>query len=234
MPWFRRWTGFVERSLARETFGTTTERYRAAFEPIVRNAADALHDAGSAVSSALERRIRSTLLAAMADRRLRADLAAGRLTGEHTDPGFAVLSQGSIPAEFLRDRPAKAPPAPTPIHKGTTTRAAHASEPSELRAPSSRRQRSREGAEERRRAQQYGRDAHQAPRQAQRAASALSRDARQKERAAQAAENRVAAARRALHELEQQGAARRAEADQARQGAEKAQERARAAKSQSD
>jgi hypothetical protein len=75
------------------------ERYRTAFQPLVRNAIEALRDAGSAISSALERRIRSTLLAATTDRRLRADLATGRLVGE---------------------RPEKAKPAP--IHSVAATR----------------------------------------------------------------------------------------------------------------
>lgn len=201
-----------------------TARYRAAFEPLVRNATEALRDAGSAVSPALERRIRSTLLAAVTGRKLRAELAAGRLTGEHTDPGFAVLSQGPIPVEFLRDQPAKAKPAA--VHNVTATRADHAAQPA---APSSRRQRRREEAAERRQTQQADREARQGIRRAQREVSALSRDARQKERAAQVAEHKVDDVRTALQKVEQEAVARRAAADQARAAAAKAEERARAA-----
>lgn len=93
-----------------------TEQYRTAFEPLVRGAIQVLRDAAVRVSPALDRRIRSTLLAAATDRGLRADLEAGRLAEEHADPGFAVLSGGPLPAEFLRDRPrsrAAAPARPT-------------------------------------------------------------------------------------------------------------------------
>jgi hypothetical protein len=89
-----------------------TERYRIAFEPLVRGANRKLKEAGTAVSAALDRRIRSTLLTAVADRALRADLAAGRLTDEHADPGFAVLSRGPIRAPAKRPTP-PAGPAPT-------------------------------------------------------------------------------------------------------------------------
>ncbi len=44
------------------------ERYRSAFEPLVRGAGQALREAGAAVSAARDRRIRSTLLAAVTDR----------------------------------------------------------------------------------------------------------------------------------------------------------------------
>lgn len=206
-----------------------TERYRAAFEPLVRNAVAALLEAGSAVSPAIERRIRSTLLAAITDRRLRGDLATGRLAGELTEPGFSVLSRGPIPAEFLRDQPAKAKPAA--VHKATATRVDHAAQ---LEAPSRRRQRKREEAEERRRAQQADRHARHATRQAQREVSALRRDARQKERAAQDAENKVGAVRKALQKVEQEAVARRAMADQAREAAVKAEEQARAATRRTD
>ncbi len=83
------------------------ERYRSAFEPLVRGASQALREAGAAVSAALDRRIRSTLLAAVTDRGLRADLEAARLADEHAEPGFAVLSGGPVPAGFLLDRPRK-------------------------------------------------------------------------------------------------------------------------------
>jgi hypothetical protein len=217
--------------LGRGELRAATERYRAAFEPLVRNAAEALHDAGSPVSPALERRIRSTLLAAITDRRSRADLATGRLADEHTEPGFSVLSQGPIPAEFLRDQPAKAKPAAVAVHNVTATRADQAAQ---LKVPSSRRQRRREGVEERRRLQQAARVARQAARQAQREVGALSRDARQKERAAQVAENKVDAVRRELQKVEQEAVARRAAADQARDAAAKAEERARSSTRRTD
>lgn len=67
--------GLRRAQLGQGELRAATERYRAAFEPLVRNATEALRDAGSAISPALERRIRSTLLAATTDRRLRADLA---------------------------------------------------------------------------------------------------------------------------------------------------------------
>ena len=85
-----------------------TDGYRGAFEPLVRAAREALEEGGTKTSSALDRRLRSTLLAAVSDRGLRADLARGRLESEHADPGFAVLSSRPIPAGFLRERPPSA------------------------------------------------------------------------------------------------------------------------------
>jgi hypothetical protein len=204
----------------------TTERYRAAFEPLVRNAAETLHDAGSAVSPALERRIRSTLLAAITDRRLRASLAAGRLSGEHTEPGFAVLSQDPVPAAVLRVQPAKAKPVPASGPEAISTRAA----PGPQHRDASSRQR-REEAEARRGVARQSRATRQAARQAHREARVLNRDARQKERAAGAAEKELDAVRRTLQQREQQSAALRAAADQAREASDKAEERARTAKS---
>lgn len=221
--------GLRRAQLGQGELRAATERYRAAFEPLVRNATEALRDAGSAISPALERRIRSTLLAATTDRRLRADLATGRLVGEHTEPGFAVLSQGPIPAGFLRERPEKAKPAP--IHSIAATRADHAAQ---LKVPSTRGQRRREGVEERRRLQQAARAARHAARQAQREVSALSREARQKELAAQVAENKVDAVRKELHKIEQEAVGRRAAADQARDAAGKAEERARSSTRRTD
>ena len=167
------------------------ERYRAAFEPLVRGANQALKEAGTGASAALDRRLRSTLLAAVTDRGLRADLEAGRLSDEHADPGFAVLSRGPIPAGFLRERPPKkqsaapAEPAPTP-------------------AP--------DAAEARRVARERARAADQAAR----ADRSLARRADRAERAAQAAERRVAAIRQALAALERRSGELRAAADEAR------------------
>ena len=208
---------------------TATEGYRAAFETVVRSAEDTLRDASSAVGPALERRISSTLLAAVTDRRLRADLTDGRLAAEHTEPGFAVLTEGPIPAEFLRDRPAQARPAPTPAPEA---KGAQPARPQRGAAPSRRVR--REEAAVRRRAQQAGRDARYAARRAQRAASALSRDADQKERAAQAAAKRLDVARRTLQTREHQSAVLRAAADAARDAAAKADARAQATTSRTD
>jgi hypothetical protein len=167
------------------------ERYRAAFEPLVRGANQALKEAGTRVSAALDRRLRSTLLAAVTDRGLRADLEAGRLADEHADPGFAVLSRGPIPTGFLLERPRKkqsaapAEPAPTPVP---------------------------DAAEARRVAREQTRAADQAAR----ADRSLARRADRAERAAQAAERRVAAMRQALAALERRSGELRAAADEAR------------------
>jgi hypothetical protein len=167
------------------------ERYRAAFEPLVRGANQALKEAGTRVSAALDRRLRSTLLAAVTDRGLRADLEAGRLADEHADPGFAVLSRGPIPTGFLLERPRKkqpaapAEPAPTPVP---------------------------DAAEARRVAREQTRAADQAAR----ADRSLARRADRAERAARAAERRVAAMRQALAALERRSGELRAAADEAR------------------
>ena len=183
-----------------------TASYRAAFEPLARSTVRALRDAGSAVSPALERRLRSTLLAAVTDRRLRSDLAAGRLVDEHTEPGFEVLSRGPVPAEFLRARPE---PAKSP---------GPAREPKTLKVvPPPRRRTGNPEAKTRR-----------AARKAQRELRALDRLARGKERIALATQKDVMAARQRLQELEQKGRALRAAADQAKEAFQRAGERARA------
>ena len=172
------------------------ERYRSAFEPLVRGAGQALREAGAAVSAALDRRIRSTLLAAVTDRGLRADLEAARLADEHADPGFAVLSGGPVPAGFLLDRPRK-------------KRSADPAKP----APAG------EAGETRRLAREQARAAQLAAREEQRAtrvARSLARQADRAERAAQAAERRVAAMRRALAALERRSGELRAAAEEAR------------------
>src|SRR5581483_7173240 len=166
-----------------------TEAYRAAFEPVARAARDALEGAGPRASAARDRRLRSTLLAAVADRTLRADLSAGRLQSEHADPGFAVLSGGPIPAAFLRERP-------------TTPRAA-AEAPATVPATNS----ETRGPEPSQRG-----DARRAAREARRREQA----ARKAERAAKTAERRVSAMRERLAALEQQSAALRAAAERAR------------------
>lgn len=172
------------------------QRYRTAFEPLVSGANQALKEAGTAVSAALDRRIRSTLLAAVADRGLRADLEAGRLADEHADPGFAVLSGGTIPAAFLRDRPRKK-------HSAGPAKPARAAEARETRRL----------AREQARATQL---AAREERQATRAARSLARQADRAERAAQAAERRVATMRQALAALARRSGELRAAADEAR------------------
>ena len=176
-----------------------TDGYRTAFEPLVRAARETLEEAGTKASAALDRRLRSTLLAAVADRALRADLTAGRLESEHADPGFAVLSGGPVPAAFLRERPktphgARAAPVPAAQTRG----AKRGSEPAEP-APASR---------------PDPREARRHVREARRREQA----ARQAERAAETAERRASAMREQLAALEQRSAALRAAADRARAG----------------
>jgi len=177
-----------------------TEAYRTAFEPLVRAAREALEGAGTKASAALDRRLRSTLLAAIADRGLRAALTAGRLESEHADPGFAVLSGGPIPAAFLRERPRGARTRPT-SPAVTTARTGKADE-EEAGSQASRASRADPGAE----------------RRAAREAARREQTARRAERAAAAAERRVSTMRQALTALEERSAALRAAADRARAG----------------
>src|SRR5260370_24660197 len=124
-----RWTGSAAQ-LGGGDLRAAMERYRAAFEPLVRGANQALKEAGTGVSAALDRRLRSTLLAAVTDRGLRADLEAGRLADEHADPRFAVLSRGPVPARFFLEPPPKkqsaapAQPAPPPAPDAAQARPA--------------------------------------------------------------------------------------------------------------
>lgn len=171
-----------------------TEQYRTALEPLVRDASQALRDAAVRVSPALDRRIRSTLLAAVTDRGLRADLEAGRLAEEHPDPGFAVLSRGPVPAAFLRERPKR--PAAAPAHPTS----APAMRPSSSAAQS----------------RKMAREQARAARAAVRETKGLETRARRSERAAQAAERRLEAMRRDLQALEQRTAALKAAAAAAR------------------
>jgi hypothetical protein len=177
------------------------EGYRAAFEPLVRGAHQVLREAGTGVTAALDRRMRSTLLAAVTDRGLRAELGAGRLDREHADPGFAVLSRGPVPAAFLTARPsgrsvkaARPAPAPPPTSPPSSETAAAAA--AKMR---------REAREQARAARRAARDARSQALQVERA-----------ERAAQAAERRAATLRRALAAVEEQSARLRARADEAR------------------
>jgi hypothetical protein len=171
-----------------------TEHYRRAFEPLAREANRVLRDAGASVSAALDRRIRSTLLAAVTDPGLRAELGAGRLAGEHADPGFAVLSRGPVPAEFLRDRQKSRPPAQARTAPGPVPR----SSPTTDESRKLRRERAR------------------AARDAARETRSLETRARRAERAAQAAEKRLEAMRRDLRALEERSATLKAAAETAR------------------
>ena len=173
---------------------TATEHYRTAFEPLVHGANQALREAGSSVSATLDRRIRSTLLAAVTDRGLRADLEAGRLAEEHAEPGFAVLSRGPVPAEFLRDRPKRRARTPARSAPATATRSSSSAAESRKLAP----------------------ERARAARDAARGARGLETRARRAERAAQAADQRLEAMRRDLHALEQRSAALKAAATTAR------------------
>ena len=164
------------------------QRYRAAIGPIVRGAAEKLRDAGVRMSPGLERRLHDTLLAAAADRRLRAELGAGRLKEERAAAGFDVLTQGPMPAASRR---AATPKAGAPA----------------VREPS---------RAERRRQLRAEREALQAARRAQREAKALDAAARRKERAAEAAEAKVEAMRAALLEAARQAAGLRSAASAAR------------------
>lgn len=106
--------------LGQREFRPAMERLRAAIAPILRGASGRLRLAGVRMSPALERRLRDTLLASVADRRLRADLAAGRLTGERGAAGFDILTQGPIPAPSL---PAGSPKATAPAERTRQRRA---------------------------------------------------------------------------------------------------------------
>jgi hypothetical protein len=174
------------------------ERYRAALEALVRTATELLGKAGIRVSSALERRLQSTLLVAITDRRLRADLAAGLLAQEGDAPGFEVLTQGPIPAEFLRARPATA--------ARTSRRAtAPAAEVERPRAHSTKAELQRPEREDRK-----------AARQAERQVKALDKAAGRKEQAADTADRKLEALRTALREQERRAALMRTSADEAR------------------
>ncbi len=164
------------------------QRYRAAIGPIVRGAAEKLRDAGVRMSPALERRLHDTLLAAVADRRIRADLVAGRLKEERAAAGFDVLAQGPLPAMSRRSASPR-------------TSALAVREPSKA---------------ERRRQVRAEREARQATRRAEREARELDAAARRKERAAEAAEAKVHAMRTALQEAERRVAALRSAANEAR------------------
>lgn len=88
--------------LGERDFRPAMDRLRAAIAPLMRRASEALRTARIPVSPALERRLHDTLIASVADRRLRADLLSGRLTEERGAAGFDILAKGSIPAASRR------------------------------------------------------------------------------------------------------------------------------------
>jgi hypothetical protein len=188
------------------------ERYRAMIEAFVRDAAARLREAGSPVSAAVERRLQSTLLAAVTDPRLRADLAAGRLNEEQEAPGFDVLAHGLIPATFLRPQP---PTESAEQPAGATKRPTGADRPA------------REPAGRPTGPDRAGRRRREADERAARKAKRLDQAARRKEGAADAADRRVATTQKALLELARRAERLRAEAIEARRAATDASERGR-------
>jgi hypothetical protein len=183
--------------LGRGDLKDATAAYRDSFEVVLAAARGILQEAGTAASPAVERRMRSTLLAAVTDRGLRAALAAGGLVAEQDEPGFTVLSRGPVPAEFLRERTERAAPAPTraaPRRPGRADRAAA-------------RRRDRER------------------RRATKAAEAAERAVQRAERAAKAVEREIEALRARLDSRERARAELRAAADQAKAAAEQARRR---------
>src|SRR5260370_16950735 len=94
-----RWTGSAAQ-LGGGDLRAAMERYRAAFEPLVRGANQALKEAGTGVSAALDRRLRSTLLAAVTDRGLRADLEAGPPAYQPPHPRLPLPPPRPIPPPF--------------------------------------------------------------------------------------------------------------------------------------
>jgi hypothetical protein len=96
------------------------ERLRSALAPIMRRASEQLRRGGVRVSPALERRLHDTLVASVADRRLRAALLAGELTEERGAAGFDILTQGPFPA---RSRRATSPEVSAPAERRRRQRA---------------------------------------------------------------------------------------------------------------
>src|SRR5262245_57985493 len=93
--------------LGQRDFRPAMDRLRAAIAPIMRSASEKLRLARVPMSPALERRLHDTLIASVTDRRLRADLLAGRLTEERGAAGFDILAEGPLPAASPRARPQK-------------------------------------------------------------------------------------------------------------------------------
>jgi hypothetical protein len=203
----------------------TTDDYRQAFQRVVNRAGEVLREADTRVTPDLERRIRSTLQAAVADRQLRRDLQAGHLADEHPDPGFAVLTQGPVPAEFLSSPPkSQSRPAESrqrgPQKQASSAQAAPERAPG-TRSPSPRHEQEEQKAEARRQAQR-ARHAHEAGRRAAQTAKTLERDARKQAQRAAAAARRVEATRKALQDQERISARLREQAEEAKRRYEQA------------
>ena len=181
-----------------------TDQYRQAFQRLVTRANELLREGSQAVTPALERRMRSTLQAAVADRRLRRDLQSAQLGEEHADPGFAVFTRGPIPTEFLRPSPKAQPRTRLPTDSPPTAR-------SSAGAVSARREQAARKVESRRQAQ-----AARETRKAAKLTKALERDAQRQTDRLKAAERRVESARKALQDQERIAAQVREEADKAR------------------
>jgi len=181
-----------------------TDQYRQAFQRLVTRANGMLREGNQVVTPALERRMRSTLQAAVADRRLRRDLQSAQLGEEHADPGFAVFTRGPIPTEFLRPSPKVQPRTRMPTDSPPTTR-------SSAGAISARREQAERKLEARHQAQ-----AARETRKAAKVTKALERDAQRQTDLLKAAERRVEAARKALQDQERIAAQMREQAEKAR------------------
>src|SRR5262245_19084232 len=77
-------------------------RQRADLQALVNRAGELLGGEGYRLTPAMARRISDTLLGAAVDRRLAADLRAGRLMAEVPAPGFEVLSGVARPLRLVR------------------------------------------------------------------------------------------------------------------------------------
>ena len=181
-----------------------TDQYRQAFQRLVTRATGMLREGNQVVTPALERRMRSTLQAAVADRRLRRDLQSAQLGEEHADPGFAVFTRGPIPTEFLRPSPKVQPRTRMPTDSPPTTR-------SSAGAISARREQAERKLEAWHQAQ-----AARETRKAAKVTKALERDAQRQTDLLKAAERRVEAARKALQDQERIAAQMREQAEKAR------------------
>jgi len=150
-PWQARWTAFGVHNSARVKSRGRPTSIATQFQRLVTRANELLREGSQAVTPALERRMRSTLQAAVADRRLRRDLQSAQLGEEHADPGFAVFTRGPIPTEFLRPSPKSAARTRLPTDSPPTAR-------SSAGAVSARREQAARKVEARRQAQARPRD----------------------------------------------------------------------------
>src|SRR5262245_8572910 len=82
-------------------------KQRADLQALVNRAGERLGGEGYRLTPAMARRISDTLLGAAVDRRLAAELRAGRLMAEVPAPGFEVLSGVARPLQLVRDEETK-------------------------------------------------------------------------------------------------------------------------------